>query len=296
MPKKCDVCKIEIPEDSGNLLCMVHYQELEEANKKRAELQKERELSDEKFGIADPAYKENPEMEDKDQWKTNFVQFEKTGHVLWPLTRHMYEYIRDSFVERVKSHPQFPKFIWKPKVVDVGCGLGVGSNILSHESDFVWGIDKNKKSVDFATQAFARNKNNIYYTPQISFDCMDIITDERELMKFDVVVAIEIIEHVWDTKKFIEFLRRVSKRDKKGALVQGEQATITYISSPNRQSPTIRKDKPKNLWHVREWETKELIAYLGQWYETIEPLDVKGNPALPETDQSPILYRCLNPK
>ena len=294
--KNCEVCKIEIPEDSGNLLYLAHYQELEDAKRKREELQKEREVSMERFGITDPDYKENPEAEDKEQWKTNFVQFERTGHFLWPLTRKMYEYVRDSFVERVKVHPQFPKFVWKPKVIDVGCGSGSGSNILSHEADFVWGIDKNQKSINFATQVFARNKNNIYYTSQVSFDCMDIMSDERELMTFDVVVAIEVIEHLWDTKKFMEFLRRVSKKDKKGALAKGDQSTIAYISSPNRNSPTIQKDRPKNMFHVREWTTPELIAYLGQWYEGIEVLSVKGEPLPTDTVESPILYRCVNPK
>ena len=206
--KTCEVCGKEIPEEYQNLLCDEHYAAVE--NKPTSP------VSD--SGITNPDYKENPQMEDKEQWMANISQFKASGVLLWKDTRWMYTYIKDYCLARVQRHPQYPKFIWKPKIVDVGCGSGIGSNVLSQEADFVWGIDKNSTSVKFAKEAFERVKNGIYYSSQLTYDNIDIMEDNRETMKFDVVVAIEIIEHISDHKGFLERIIKKFDKDRKSVV------------------------------------------------------------------------------
>ena len=242
-------------------------------------------------GITDPNYKENPEMEDKPQWEANIVQFAKSGILLWMPTKWMYTYVKDYMLEKVMEHPQYPKFIWKPKVVDVGSGIGVGANILSQEADFVWGIDKNEASVKFAQQAFTRVKNNIYYSSQVTFDHMDILEDTREFLKFDIVVAIEIIEHIYDYKLFLETL--IKKFDKRK---EGYEATEYFISTPNRNNKNILNDHPQNKYHVREHTMEEFVALLSDYFNKIEIMNAKGVPVGDKLDHTPIIAKVSGAK
>ena len=301
--KRCEICHIEIPPDSGNLLCGEHYKQLvkaqvsPEAESVKEDLTlKEVEEKANEFGIADPNYLENPEAYDKEQWGTNIMQFDRSGYALWHPTRDMYAYIRDSFIDIVKAHPQFPKWAWKPNVIDVGSGAGIGANMLSQESSYVWGVDKNEKSVNFANQMYARKKNSMYYSPQLDFAHVDVMDEPREIMTFDVVVAIEIIEHVHDTPRFMDFLKRVAHKTKKGAYnTEDFKSTITYVSSPNRLCPEISNIQPGNKYHVRELTIPEMVVFLGKHYESVEPLSVKGVAVELDNTKSPILYRCMRP-
>lgn len=322
--KKCDVCEKEIPEDFVNLLCVDCYNAQDKENeRKKAEEEENLKMVDiarespeievvqaptiaqdeskspemtptTRNGITDTNYTENPEMEDKNQVLANFAQFNKTGVMLWHVTRDMYEWIKNQGMERARSHPQFPKYVWKPTIVDVGCGSGVGSNLLSQEADFVWGIDKNQLSVNFAKECFTRVKNNIYYSSQVSFDQMDIVNETRELMKFDYVVAIEIIEHVYDYKKFLtQLITKFDKRDPRNL-------TEYFISTPNRANKHLGKDKPINAYHVREWRNSELLDVLSEFFTNVEMFNSLGVPIPKEeyqtTTHTPLLTRCSGPK
>jgi len=317
MTKRCEVCKKEIPNDFGNNLCMDCYnkqvKEIEARKAQEAEERKERGKEPHnapkpietpiksttgynKQGITDPNYKENPVAEDKDQWMSNVIQFQKSGRLLWNETKAMYTFLKNYLIRKALEHPQYPKFIWKPKIVDVGCGCGVGSNIMSMEADFVWGIDKNAMSINFAKEAFTREKNGIYYSSQVSFDQVDIIKDTREFMKFDFVVAIEVIEHIFEYKKFLENIIKFAKKDKKGSYDIEGGTTEFFISTPNRNHPKISVKGPKNKFHVREWTAQEYHAVLSEYFENIEFFTCTGKPLPFDTKDTPILAKTSLPK
>ena len=315
--KKCEVCLKDIPSSFQNLLCGECYDKQVGENEQRlADEQESRDkmgldpvpsqeanLSDksatnnDSHGIKDPNYKENPQMDDKPQWEANIVQFAKSSLLLWKATRYMYTYIKDYMMRRSMEHPQYPKLLWKPTVVDVGCGSGVGANVLSQEADFVWGIDKNKKSIAFAKEAFERQKNGIYYSAQLTFDNIDILEDTREYLKFDIVVCIEIIEHIYDYKKFLyTIIKKFAKKTQEGRYDIPGAVTEFFISTPNRNNKTIMKDKPQNKYHVREFTQEEFIAVLSDYFGRVEIMNAKGEPVGDKTDHTPILARCSLPK
>lgn len=262
-------------------------------------------VPDPKFGIKDPNYRENPEADDKDQILANMAQFiyshdpakKRVGKILWYPQRNMYTFIKNYCMKKILSHPQYPKYLWKPKIVDVGCGSGVGSNILSQEADFVWGIDKNDFSLEFAKECFTREKNGLYYSSQVTFDNFDIVNDTRETMKFDIVVAIEVLEHVYDTDKFLKGLIRFTKKNKQGQPVQGYDATEFFISSPNRNFRKIRKDRPENAFHVREWTSQELCGLLKDYFTEVSIMNQKGEPVPEDTSADEVIFfKCSTPK
>jgi len=316
MSKQCQVCLKLIPDDYQNLLCMDCYtKQSKEIEQKKADEQADKdkliqatpkdlkEAKNASMSNLEPVkkrstpqdYKENPEMPDKPQWEANIVQFAKSGQLLWKQTRTMYTFIKDYLIRKVMEHPQYPKFVWKPTIVDVGCGCGCGSNILSQEADFVWGIDKNEKSIKFAQEAFSRQKNGIYYNSQLSFDCLDILKDTRQFMVFDFVVAIEIIEHIADYKTFLKQIIKFAKQ-RKGTYNVASGATEFFISTPNRNNQHISDVRPKNKYHVREMTQEGFVAALSEYFEKIEILDSLGRPVGEKIDHTPILAKCSLPK
>ena len=210
------------------------------------------------------------------QWLRDVEMFRKCGRILYPPTRKMYEYVKNYCIDFVKNNPQYPKFVWKPKIADVGCGGGFGSNILSQEADFVWGIDKDEDSIKFAKEVFTRNKNNIYYTPQVSFEVIDILNEPREIQAFDIVACIEVIEHIPEYEKLLFFLKRLCKKDKQGRWIEPPDATKIFISSPNRNHPKIGKDHPKNKRHIREWTPPELYGILTKHFKYVTIMNCEG--------------------
>src|SRR3990167_5637620 len=258
-------------------------------------------------GIKDETYTQNPEANDKDQILANLAQFiythrdsdhpkgKKHGVLLYYPQRNMYNYIKNYCIKQATTHPQYPKYVWKPKIVDVGCGSGVGSNILSQEADFVWGIDKNEFSIEFAKEAFTREKNNIYYSSQLTFDVIDVMNDNREFVAFDIVVCIEIIEHIADTLGFLNKLKRFAKKDKRGQLIR-EHGTVFFISTPNRNNPKIRKDRPENPFHVREWTSQEFKEMLLKHFEQVELMNDKGESIADDAPDQVIFAKCSFPQ
>lgn len=279
MPKQCEVCNKEIPDNYGNLLCDQHYLEATKVSPSDSVA-----TETTKFP---PEYKTNPQMPDKEQIATNLELFMKQGVLLWKPTRTMYEFIRNTLVEEIKSHPQIKTHVWKPSIVDVGCGSGVGTNILSCEADFAWGIDKNLKSIQFAQQAFTRMKNNIYYSSQCTFDQIDIMEDTHEFMKFDYIISIEVFEHIDDYQGFIDNL----------ILKLGKPGTIYWLSTPNRNNKSLSQDgPPKNKYHVREMRSGEFLAALKKTFHEVQLFNSAGVPIPAEeyetTEHTPLLAKC----
>lgn len=300
--RKCERCDAPIPADYGNDLCDACYAIVSVANENEAKDRPQEESPIQSAPTVlntetppplaeEPAYeyKENPQAPDKDQIDANLKQFSKSGIMLHEQTRAMYTFVKNYLIKKVQSHSQYEKHIWKPLVVDVGCGSGVGSNILSMESQFVWGIDKNEKSVKFAKECFTREISGIYYTPQVTFDQVDIMDESRETMQFDIVTAIEIIEHVDDWRGFLEnIIKKFNWKDNR---------TEYFISTPNRNHPKLRTEgPPKNAYHVREWTGQEFVENMKKYFNDVKLMNWKGEPVEPDTTHSPLLAHCKGPK
>ena len=247
--------------------------------------------------ILQEGYLENPEIDcsDGDQYLRNIALFNKFKIILNPYTRPIYEYIKNFCIDYTKNHPQYPKYIWKPKICDIGCGGGFGANIMSQEADFVWGIDIDKNSIKWANEVFARHKNSIYYTSQLSFEVIDVVKEDREIMKFDIVSCIELIEHVDEYQKLLDFIKRICKKNKSGNYIEPPDGTIVFISTPNRNHKGILT-RPQNKRHVREWTPEEMYKVLTDNFKYVTLMDFKGNLQELDTKVGVILFKCETPK
>lgn len=282
--KQCEVCQTPVPDGYGNLLCLKHYAEQDAQPTGGGAVDAGAPPVPDGSLVSDPDYREREEVAEIDLVSRCHGRFKGTGLVMPASQRKLYERIRDSLYDVAQVHPQWPKFVWNPNVVDVGCGLGIGTNILSPACNFVWGVDRNPENVAFARQMFGREKSTAYFTPQVTFDEVDVKDDPREFMKFDVVVCVEVIEHLKDPDLLLAFLKRVAGKD-----------CVTYISTPNRNAwaGTGRDKEPLNEHHVREFTAKEFRDYLLRHYRTVELLDHCLVPAHEETVATPIVAKCL---
>jgi len=296
--KKCEKCSTVIPDEFVNLLCLKCYSEGSKVPEAPEEVKTPPETPEEpqrhnKNGVWDPDYKENEEAEDKEQWMANITQFHRGGNLLYKSQRTMYDFIKIYILRTTMEHPQWPKYIWKPNVIDVGSGSGIGANILSQEAGYVWGVDKNKGSVRFANEAFKRRRNGYYYSTQVDFAEFDVMTDTREDMRFDIVVCIEIIEHIADYKGFLRnIIEKFAKKDSRGAWTDTE----FFISTPNRNHKSIQKDHPNNHWHVREWTSQEYTEVLKEFFNVVKMYKADGVVVPYETDHTPLLAHVASPK
>lgn len=242
-------------------------------------------------------YKERPVAPEVDLISRMHGRFKGIGLVMPAPQRGIYTHLRDMFLEDVKKWRGFPKQIRRPTVVDVGCGIGIGANILSQEAEFVWGIDSNDETIRFARQLFERQKNNIYYSPQVTFDTVDATNDPREFTTFDYVACVEVIEHIpsADAHKLIHFLNRFVKKTKDGRWDESEERTKIYLTTPNRNHPDLGKDTPKNEHHCYEPTPIEMYDLLTKHYKYVTVLNADFVPQELSTLDSPLVYKLEVP-
>jgi SAM-dependent methyltransferase len=120
------------------------------------------------------------------------------------------------------------------RVIDMACGEGYGSEVLSRSAHSVVGVDANPEAHEHARLRYRRQ--NLRF--------------ERGLLEthgapgaYDVVVCLQTIEHVQNPAGVLEHFREILAR-----------GGIAYISTPNVLTLAPRgAPKSDNPWHIREY-------------------------------------------
>ena len=138
-------------------------------------------------------------------------------------------------------------------VIDVGCSIGVGSNILSHYARHVWGVDLNEEAIKFAKQVFER--------PNLSFETMDIENPPaRPIATFEVVVMSEVIEHLDDPTKGLEFCKR---------FFSDKLNTVGFITAPNPNNDIVKETDAANELHLHHWVPGDFYEFLTKHFRSV---------------------------
>ncbi len=120
------------------------------------------------------------------------------------------------------------------KVVEAGSGEGYGADILRRAGAYVVALDYDWAAI---THGAAR-----YPVPHVQANLAAL-----PVSGVDVVVSLQVIEHLWDLPGFLRESRRV--------------ADWICLSTPNRLtfSPGLgRGQKPTNPFHVEEFDAEQL--------------------------------------
>lgn len=128
-------------------------------------------------------------------------------------------------------------------VLDVACGEGYGSAMLSEVADKVVGVDISPDAIRHAMSRYGQHANLEF----VEASCDKLPFPDAS---FDVAVSFETIEHIETQKEFIAELTRVLRPD--GVLI---------LSSPNKRLYSDAHDY-HNEFHVRELYRNELEELL----------------------------------
>jgi SAM-dependent methyltransferase len=130
-------------------------------------------------------------------------------------------------------------------VLDVGCGLGYGLNLLAIKAAEVVGVDVDEQAIAYCRERLQGRNPRL-----TALDVYDGETLPYPDDRFDIVTTIDVIEHVPDYQRFLAELVRVARR-------------AVIVSTPNRRPEHTNTDgTPMNHWHLREWTRSELETIL----------------------------------
>ena len=123
---------------------------------------------------------------------------------------HMFNPIRIEYItENIKQHFNIKNesnFLLKDlNILDIGCGGGLISEPMTRLGGNVTGIDASEKNIKIAkTHA---KKNNL----DINYICKSP-EQLNEINKFDVILNLEIVEHVEDVNLYIDSCYKLLKK------------------------------------------------------------------------------------
>jgi 2-polyprenyl-6-hydroxyphenyl methylase/3-demethylubiquinone-9 3-methyltransferase len=157
------------------------------------------------------------------------------------------KYIKDNIIKHFKIEKKILP-LSKLKILDIGCGGGLIAEPMTRLGASVTGIDASEKNIKIAKAHLRKNKLKINYkcaSPE------NFIYKE----KFDVILNLEIVEHVEDLELFI---KKSSRLLKKGGLM--------YVA-------TINKTLKSYLFAIigAEYVLRWLPIGTHDWEKFVEP-------------------------
>ena len=137
------------------------------------------------------------------------------------------------------------------RVLDIACGEGFGSDLLSRSASSVVGIDIFPQAVDHASSKYKK--------ANLGFQVGNVRQINLPDKSVDVIVSFETIEHVSEEDQRIFLSEALRVLDPAGVLI---------ISTPNK---LIYSDMPKNSnpFHIKEFYRDEFIAFLKTRFSSV---------------------------
>jgi ubiquinone biosynthesis O-methyltransferase len=132
------------------------------------------------------------------------------------------------------------------KILDVGCGDGVLSYLLSKQGANVSGIDYSVMAIEFANEKTRNSK--IDYRQGSAYELP--FSDNS----FDIVVSSDVIEHLKDVPLYLAEINRVSRND-----------AVIVISTPVKFT-----ELPLDPEHVVEWFPNEFKCTINNQFQVSE--------------------------
>ena len=160
-------------------------------------------------------------------------------------------FIKDNIIKSLKLEKK-NKPLEKIKILDIGCGGGLLSEPMSILGADVVGIDASSKNINVAKLHAKKNNLDIKY----------ICTSPENLKidkKFDVILNMEIVEHVEDIDFFLKSCSKLLKKD-----------GLMFVA-------TINKTLKSYIFAIvgAEYVLKWLPIGTHEWEKFVKPEDLK---------------------
>ena len=139
------------------------------------------------------------------------------------------------------------------RVIDMACGEGYGSEVLSRGAARVLGVEANPDAFEHARLRYRRQ--NLHFE-------RGMVEIYGEPSSYDAVVFLQTIEHVHDPVAVLEHVG--------GLLAPGG---VAYVSTPNVLTLAAPgAEKSDNPWHLKEYRAREFQELCGRVFEEVKLL------------------------
>ncbi len=119
-------------------------------------------------------------------------------------------YIRRKIAEHFSLQENATQPFVGKKIIDIGCGGGLISEPFARMGADVVGVDASEKNIAVAKIHAEKSGLKINYQQNL---VEDLVRDEKNLASYDVVLALEVIEHVADVEEFVKNCAKLVKKD-----------------------------------------------------------------------------------
>ena len=124
---------------------------------------------------------------------------------------HMFNPVRIEYItQKIKDHFEInneaKNYLKDLNILDIGCGGGLISEPLARLGGNVTGIDASEKNIKVANIHSRKNKLNIRYINKSPEQL-------NEFEKFDVILNLEIVEHVENVELYINSCYKLLKKN-----------------------------------------------------------------------------------
>ena len=148
--------------------------------------------------------------------KEEIQKFSKLADEWWDVNGkfkplHMFnpiriEYITDKIKQHFKINDKKANFLNGLSILDIGCGGGLISEPMARLGGKVTGIDASEKNIKIAKLHSEKNKLKISYINKAPEQLTNV-------NKFDVILNLEIVEHVDNVDLYIQSCSDLLKKD-----------------------------------------------------------------------------------
>ena len=116
-------------------------------------------------------------------------------------------FIKERIINKYQKVGSLKEILEKKAILDLGCGGGILSEKLAEEGANILAIDQSKKLINEAKKRAKSKKLKIDY------QCQSIKSLKVNRAKFDIILCMEVVEHVQDYKSFIKLAFECLKKD-----------------------------------------------------------------------------------
>ncbi|MFN5382944.1 MAG: bifunctional 2-polyprenyl-6-hydroxyphenol methylase/3-demethylubiquinol 3-O-methyltransferase UbiG [Alphaproteobacteria bacterium] len=161
--------------------------------------------------------------------QSEIEKFEKMAHEWWDINGsfrplHRMNPVRINYIKDAIS--KFKISLSEAKILDVGCGGGLISLPLAKLCKNVTAIDASSKNIEIAKIQAKKESAKLKLLNATTSEML------KKRTKYDVIISLEVIEHVADYKAFLEELTILTHQD-----------SIIIISTINRSFKSLLQAK-----------------------------------------------------
>lgn len=138
----------------------------------------------------------------------------------------------ETMLEHLHRYAIAMEFAENKNVLDIACGEGYGTWLLSQQAKKITGLDADERTINLAKKKY--EKDNIIF---VTSSALQIPVEDNS---FDLITCFETLEHIGDHHAFLSELKRVLRLD--GILIISTPDKKYYSDSSGYKNPYHKKE------------------------------------------------------